>query len=59
MLKENSNMHLNHLFKNDETNNSIMRILNGNFTLQIINEFEMKKNLIRIFLSSTFTGKCF
>ena len=45
------------LFKSHELEKSINEILSGKFKIETLNKFQLKSNLIRIFLSSTFTGK--
>ena len=44
------------LFKTQKLEKSFNKILNGKFKIKTLNKFQLKSNLIRIFLSSTFTG---
>ena len=47
------------LFKSQELEKSINEILTGKFKIETLNKFQLKSNLIRIFLSSTFTGNVY
>jgi hypothetical protein len=53
------NENIKDLFKSQELEKSINEILSGKFKIETLNKFQLKSNLIRIFLSSTFTGNIY
>ncbi len=53
------NENIKDLFKSQELEKSINEILTGKFKIETLNKFQLKSNLIRIFLSSTFTGNIY
>ena len=53
------NENIQDLFKSQELEKSINEILTGKFKIETLNKFQLKSNLIRIFLSSTFTGNIY